>query len=126
MALEVLVSEKTPGVIVLAPVGAIDATTCTVFEDRVDSILETLPKVLILDFAGVTFITSAGLGVVFKARKALEKKGEFALANLQPQVQTVFEIVKALPNQQVFASVAEMDNYLANIQRKIIKETSAS
>ena len=41
------------------------------------------------------------------------------MVNLQPQIKKVFDIVKALPEQQIFTSIEEMDNYLKEIQRKV-------
>lgn len=121
MSLKVDITQKTPGIIIMSFTGPIDATTQAIFQKEVDSVLDMSPKVLIFDFAGVTFINSSGLGMIFKAKKVLAKTGEFSLANLQPQIQTVLDIMKALPNQQVFASTKEMDSYLAHVQRKIIK-----
>jgi hypothetical protein len=40
------------------------------------------------------------------------------LANLQPPVQKVFDIVRALPAADIFASVEEMDAYLDAMQRR--------
>ena len=42
-----------------------------------------------------------------------------AIANAQPGVLKVFEIVKALPASQVFASQAELDAYLDVMQRRM-------
>jgi hypothetical protein len=36
---------------------------------------------------------------------------------MQPQIQEVFEIIKALPGVAVFTSAVEMDQYLAARQR---------
>ena len=41
-----------------------------------------------------------------------------AIVNAQPAVLKVFEIVKALPNDQVFASQAELDAYLERMQHR--------
>jgi anti-anti-sigma regulatory factor len=46
------------------------------------------------------------------------RNGSLLLVNVQPQVQKVFDIVKALPSQSVFKSVAELDEYLDYMQRK--------
>jgi len=57
--------------------------------------------------------------VVFKAAKSLRSAGaQLALANRQPQIIKVFEIVKALPDLTVFESDAEMDEYLAAMQAR--------
>ena len=42
----------------------------------------------------------------------------YEFLNPQPAVLKVFEIVKALPNDQVFASQAELDAYLDRMQRR--------
>jgi anti-anti-sigma regulatory factor len=55
--------------------------------------------------------------VVFKTAKSLRSVGgQLALANRQPQIVKVFEIVKALPDLRVFESDAEMDEYLDAMQ----------
>ena len=39
--------------------------------------------------------------------------------NLQPQIRKVFDIIQALPSLNVFESVEELDQYLAEMQRKV-------
>jgi hypothetical protein len=52
------------------------------------------------------------------ARRVMEaKRGCLLLVNVQPQVQKVFDIVKALPAQSVFKNVEELDRYLARMQQ---------
>jgi hypothetical protein len=43
--------------------------------------------------------------------------GGLAVANLQPTVRVVFDIVKALPSVDVFGDDAELDAYLARMLR---------
>ena len=58
---------------------------------------------------------------VFRARKLLaERGGKVVIANAQPQVQKVFDIVKAVPLSEIFRSVEEADAYLDRIQKKIL------
>jgi len=38
--------------------------------------------------------------------------------NLQPQIQKVFDILKAIPSLKVFASIQELDRYLDLMQKK--------
>jgi anti-anti-sigma factor len=65
------------------------------------------------------YISSAGIRCIMRARKALEARGgRVAIVNAQPAVLKVFEIVKALPSDQVFASQAELDAYLDAMQRR--------
>jgi anti-anti-sigma factor len=75
----------------------------------------------VLDLEGVTYISSAGVRSVFRARKALAARGGKVLVlNPQPQIQKVFDIVKAVPVSDVFRSTAELDAYLDKMQRKVI------
>ncbi len=126
MSLQITIDEKIPGVLIVAPVGAIDAETNSKFQEAVDAVLQKDPRALIFDFEGVDFINSSGLGVIFQTKEVLKKSGaEFGLGKLQPQVKAVFDIIKALPSQNVFESVEEMDNYLARIQMQV-KEKKTS
>ncbi len=119
MPLEVMVLEKEEGVFVVSPTGSVDSDTYLVLEKEVDMILEKKPKVVIFDMRGVNYISSSGLGVVFKAKKTLrQNQGKLYLVNLTPPVKKVFDVVNALPEQEVFASVEELDNYLDKIQNE--------
>ena len=94
--------------------------------------IAALATVLLLAILGylvariyVTFLTSAGLRVIVAARKRMAaRSGNLVLANPQPQVAKVFEIIKALPGLNVFESVAELDEYLVNMQRKVTEGQS--
>lgn len=57
---------------------------------------------------------------MIRANKALANRGGLvALINPQATVRTVFEIVKALPPEQIFASEAEFVAYLDAMPRKV-------
>ena len=69
--------------------------------------------------AGVTFISSAGLRVVFKVLKQMKaREGQLLVTEMSPRVEKVFEIVKMIPDLSIFASHQEMDDYLAVIQQR--------
>ena len=77
---------------------------------------------LVLDLEGLDYISSAGLRAVFKARKALAARaGKGLVVNPQPQIQKVFDLVKAVPLNEIFTSVAEADAYLDAMQRKVVE-----
>ncbi|AKC86996.1 STAS domain-containing protein [Pseudoxanthomonas suwonensis] len=77
---------------------------------------------LVLDLAGLDYISSAGIRSVFKARKALSARvGKVLVVNPQPQIQKVFDMVKAVPLGEIFTSVAEADAYLDAMQRKVVE-----
>ena len=74
----------------------------------------------IIDFKGLDFLSSAGLRVIFKAKKMMDGNGgKFLMVNLQPQIKKVFEIIKALDGMNVFKDQAEMDEYLTAMQDKV-------
>jgi anti-sigma B factor antagonist len=39
--------------------------------------------------------------------------------NLQPQIQKVFDILKAIPSLKVFVNIQELDRYLDSMQKKV-------
>jgi anti-sigma B factor antagonist len=120
MSLKVSVEEKPQGTFTVRPVGSIDAKTYTALLSDVDALLNKAPSLIIFDMTDVNYVSSAGVGVVLTAEKSLKAQGKRVLmVNAQPQIRKVFDIVQALPPQQIFSSVEEMDNYLKEIQRKV-------
>jgi anti-anti-sigma factor len=82
----------------------------------------TPPHALVLDLGGLAYISSAGIRSIFKARKALAAHGgKLLVVNPQPQIQKVFDLVKAVPLGDIFASTAEADAYLDAMQRKVLR-----
>ena len=58
-----------------------------------DAILLNRPKVLILDFAGVTFMDSSGIGLVMGRYRLLKPLGgEIIMANLPPNIEKVIRL----------------------------------
>ncbi len=124
MPLAVTITKKQEGVYLVSPVGSFDSYTYTDFDDKVEPILVSPIKVVVLDMSGVTYISSRGLTSIFKTKKIVEENGgSFIMAGLQPQVKEVFEIIKVLPTMKVFASVEELDAYLAKIQKGEIEKS---
>jgi len=121
MPLKVTVEEKAGGAyVILQPEGSIDANTYTILAAEVEAILKKSATLLIFNLERVGFVSSAGIGVVLAAEKAMKTKGGKALmVNLKPQIRKVFDIVQALPSKQIFSSVAELDAYLAEMQRQV-------
>ena len=62
----------------------------------------------------------AGLRSVARIRKTTRSlQGQTLLLDPQPQVRKVFDIVKAVPVNEVFTSTQELDAYLDRMQRQI-------
>jgi anti-sigma B factor antagonist len=119
MQLNVTAREKSPGVQILSLIGSLNAKTFPLLEKEVNIALEKSPNMLIFDLEKLEYISSAGIRVILIANKAMKKKnGKAMFANMQPQIKKVFEIINALPHQQIFSTVAEMDKYLDAIQKR--------
>ena len=106
--------------------GRLDAATFGAFDEAAQALLQDLADggTLVLDLASLEYISSAGLRSFAKARKGMrERNGHTLVLNPQPQVRKVFDIVKAVPVREVFASVGELDAYLDVIQRQLTQAT---
>lgn len=120
MNLMVTSKQKMNGVYMLSPAGRLDTATYKTLEERVDVILKERPHTLVFDMEMVDYISSMGVRVIAKAQKTMKAyNGKVVLLNLQPQIQKVFDIIKALPSQQVFSSMDELDDYLDRMQRQV-------
>jgi anti-sigma B factor antagonist len=121
MSLKVKVEPRAGGAyVIVEPAGPIDATTYTVLAAEVEALLKKPPPLLIFDLQYVNFVSSAGIGVVLSTEKAMKKAGgKTLIVNAKPHVRKVFDIVQALPKDQLFNSVQELDAYLAEIQRQV-------
>jgi anti-sigma B factor antagonist len=112
------VGEKDLGTITVKLTGSLDTATAPDLERQLAPVLAGQAKHLVFDLAQLKFISSAGLRVFSMARKQLkERGGQASFVNMQPQIQEVFEIMKALPGVAVFKDMAELDQYLAARQR---------
>jgi anti-anti-sigma factor len=118
MPLKVKATLKRPGVMVISPIGAIDAGSYTILEDKVEEVLKDSPDIILFDMEFTDYISSTGIRVLLKTKKAmLESDGKMVFMNLQPQIKKVFDILQAIPSLKVFASIEELDNYLDVMQK---------
>ena len=112
------VSPHSAGAVTVRLIGSLDTTTAPDLERQLAPVLGSAVKDLVFDLAQLKFISSAGLRVFSTVRKQLkERGGQASFVHMQPQIQEVFEIIKALPGVAIFKDMAEMDRYLAARQR---------
>lgn len=71
--------------------GRLDTTTAPEFEAVLNESLGGI-KELILDFANLDYISSAGLRVVLKAQKTMNTQGSMKLINVNEEIMEVFDI----------------------------------
>jgi anti-anti-sigma factor len=123
MSLKVVITKREFGVFDVACIGPIDTSTYETLEKEVKPVLEMFPKAIVLNMEGVNYISSMGISAIIKIKKALDEiKGSLIMANLQPQVKKVFDVIKALPSAGIFTSLEEVDAYLDRVQREELEK----
>lgn len=104
-------------------IGRLDTHTYDGLDRQLAPILSSPVRTLVFDLAELEYISSAGIRSIFKARKAIEGRGgKVLVSNLQPQIQKVFDIVKAVPINSIFSSTEEADSYLDMMQKRVLQE----
>jgi anti-anti-sigma factor len=122
MPLKIQLQEGRPLTQTVALAGRLDTETAPSLEAEVDRLLATPVKVIVFDLSGLEYISSAGLGTLFRAQKSMKaRSGEALLVNPQAQVQKVFDIVKAVDVKAIFRDVGELDEYLDEMQRRVTR-----
>lgn len=105
--------------------GGLNTDTAPGFEATLAGAISRDWQMVVLDMRDLAYVSSAGLRVIFKAAKQLKSAGRsLAVANRQPQIEKVFEILQALPDMAVFANDTELDEYLDAMQAKVRDQDS--
>lgn len=121
MSLSIDITPASNGNQRIALAGRLDTHTYADLDQQLTPVLESPIRSLVLDLAGLDYISSAGVRSIFKARKALaERGGKVVVVNPKPQIQKVFDVVKAVPLNEIFSTVAEADAYLDAMQKKVL------
>jgi len=122
MSLKITVTESAAPTVTL--VGRLDTDTAPQLDSSLNTLLARSGiKRLVFDLGGLDYLSSAGIRCFVRARKAIEPGGgKVAILNPQPGVRKVLDIVKAIPARGIFASVAELDEYLDEMQRQAREE----
>ncbi len=82
---------KNDTTLTLAIQGRIDTTTAPQLEAELKSDIDGVAE-LYLDFAGVEYISSAGLRVLLSAQKLMSRQGKMVLSHVNESVMEVFEV----------------------------------
>ena len=122
-SLKIKISQPNTKILKFALIGLLDVNTSGQLSSSIDNHITANIEIVILDLNELTYISSAGLRVLFQLKKiAKEQSATLYVINPQPQVQKVFNIVKMMPLSSVFSSIKELDEYLDSMQKKIISE----
>lgn len=79
------------GTVTIALNGRLDSSTFSQLDDALESCLKDANE-LVIDMKSLEYISSAGLRVILKARKAMKPKGKMKLINVNDSVMEVFDI----------------------------------
>jgi len=116
MALGITITKKKDYVYSVDLKGPIDNDTHHNLEDELREIIDDNTKAIVLDMEGVDYVSSIGIKVILWAKKALKaKNANFAMTNLQPQINKVFDAVNILPMFDIFDDMTEADKYIDQI-----------
>lgn len=86
-----IVKDKQGSKLKLTVVGRVDTTTAPSLETAVNEEVGGVSE-LEFDFAGVEYVSSAGLRVLLNAQKTMNKQGSMTVAHVSPDVKDVFDM----------------------------------
>ena len=75
----------------LTIVGRLDTTTAPRLEAEFKQSIAGVEK-LVLDFAALEYLSSAGLRVLLAAQKVMNKQGEMIIKNVNETINEIFEV----------------------------------
>ena len=123
MSLDISIATSPPSIAHFSLTGSLDTNTAPDLQRHFDRYVTQQVNALVIDLEALSFISSEGLRVLIKARKVMrERNGAAYFVNPSRQVAKVFEIVTAAPVNEIFSSIAELDEYLTMIQKKISED----
>ena len=96
---------------VLALEGEIDLHVSPDIAESLKAVIDKRPPRVVIDLSGVTYVDSSGLAVLIEAMQNVEEYGgKLALAGLNENVRSIFEIARL---DQVFLIFPHVDAALA-------------
>jgi len=86
------IEKKTNGTeLSIALTGRLDTTTAPELESELKASLEGV-KNLVLDFAGLDYLSSAGLRVLLAAQKTMNRQGSMVVRNVNEMISEIFDV----------------------------------
>ena len=75
--------------------GRVEASSVQALRDEVQKLVQDGSPFFVFDMGGITFIDSSGLGVLVASLRTVNKiDGDIRVANLLPEVRSVFELTR--------------------------------
>ena len=88
MTIEKIANEKNLTVVLT---GRLDTTTAPQLEAELKANIAGV-ETLVLDFAGLDYLSSAGLRVLLAAQKIMNKQGSMVVKNVNETIAEIFEV----------------------------------
>lgn len=103
------ITEETTGpVVILKLAGEADAKTSPALKNRLEYLIGSGSKKILIDCAQLTYVASAGIGTLNAALKALKGNGgDLALCALNKEVKDTMDLMFFTKRVQVFDSLDE-------------------
>ena len=79
------------GKLIIAPEGRLDTMTSPQLDAELDNSLTGVSEP-VFDFAGLDYISSAGLRVLLKAQKAMNRQGSMVIRNVSDEIRDIFDV----------------------------------
>ncbi len=77
--------------LIIAPAGRLDTTSAPQLDAEIKKSIAGV-KSLVLDFAALDYLSSAGLRVLLSTQKVMNKQGKMVIRNVNDTISEVFEI----------------------------------
>jgi len=102
------INQQTGNIAVVSVSGRLDAVTTPQYEKAVRDLISGGTANVVIDFADLEYISSAGLGgLILTSRLVKEKKGRLGVANARGNVLSVFDMCGIRNLLQIYNSVAD-------------------
>ena len=75
----------------IAIIGRLDTSTAPKLEEEITASVKEI-STLVLDFAQLEYVSSAGLRVLLKAQKLMARQGDMIIVNASETIKEVFEL----------------------------------
>jgi anti-sigma B factor antagonist len=112
--MQALVEERNAIVLIEVREDRLDAHNSSELKSRMLNLFEEGKKDMVVDLGEVRFIDSSGLGALVSGFKnASARSGSLKLSNLQPQVQSMFELTRL---HRVFEIFSDTKQAIASFQ----------
>ena len=87
-------SQRTDAALIVSAEGRVDGANARKFQKAVENVINDGDRAVVLDMAGLSYISSAGLRSILLIAKGLQKRNsQFAVCSMQDPLREVFRIV---------------------------------